>query len=145
MSRWSASIRASSMTRFLRRGFAGLERRVARLLSPVPATDPLTTRIIEASFLPRLVHAAATQVVLAGQRSLSVRMVRATLVPWREASAPRRTVLAGIALIAAVASHLVLVPFGDRPTGFYWLILPFVATAAGVALVAMRPTTAGHQ
>jgi EamA domain-containing membrane protein RarD len=126
----------NALSRFLDAGLADAERRIARRLPP-PLTDhPWVANVVASGTVAR----GIARVIAAGRASLGSSRVVALLRPlaasWREAdwAAQRRGL--GVLLLTAVATHLVLVLASTTPRGWLWLILPGMASAVGLLLLA---------
>jgi hypothetical protein len=55
---------------------------------------------------------------------------------WSGVTPAERRVAGGMILLSAVAAHLALMALNPAPPGWFWLILPGIAVAIGVTLVA---------
>jgi len=71
----------------------------------------------------------------AGQSSQVLGRLRPLALSWHSAAPPRRRMAGGVILLSAAAAHLGLMALNTAPPGWFWLILPGITLAIGVALV----------
>ena len=62
--------------------------------------------------------------------------LRLLVLGWSSAAPARQRMAAGVILLSAVAAHLALMSLNAAPPGWFWLILPGIASAIGATLVA---------
>ena len=129
----------NALSRFLDGGLADAEQRIARRLPP-PLTDhPWVAHVVASGIVAR----GIARVIAAGRASLGSSRVLARLRPlaasWQAADWASQRRGLGVLLLAAVATHLVLVLASTAPRGWLWLILPGIAAAVGLLLLAAAP------
>lgn len=73
-------------------------------------------------------HAAGSSQILGRLRPLVLR--------WGSAAPARQRMAVGVILLSAVAVHLALMSLNATQPGWFWLILPGIASAIGATLVA---------
>lgn len=86
--------------------------------------------VIERSVLVTMVERLAFRLRTAATRSRAFEAAR----PIIHAAAR----YGGVTILAAVATHVLLVSAVSPPPSWYWLILPALFTVAGAALIVLR-------
>jgi hypothetical protein len=91
--------------------------------------------IIADSLIVRTFDRAIAAVERGAASSWFVGRIARIRAVWREWPWPVQRFAAGVALLTAVAVHVGLTLWKQAPPGFWWLILPGIAAAAGGALL----------
>lgn len=129
----------NALTRFFVIGMQDADRRVAAALTP-PSNDP-ADRYIRQSAIVRTIDAVTVRLHDAWTASTAGRSARdlVTAFASRDRTARYRTI--ALIVLVSVLTHVVLtLAQGPRP-GWFWLVLPALASAfAVIVLMASRST-----
>lgn len=101
--------------------------------------------LIARSAIARGVSSAGRRIESAGSHSRSLQAAAIIARAWRRMDRGQRRRAIGVALVTAAAIHCALTALDQVPAGWMWLVLPAIAVAEGVVLVAASgPSTADH-
>jgi hypothetical protein len=100
------------------------------------SVDRDVTRLVEGSAIVRAIERVVIALTAAVEHS---RLLPAMASPWAAARTRPGTVM-----LAACATHVVLMLVMARPVAGYWLILPSIDAVAGVLLLVMVDARAGR-
>lgn len=92
--------------------------------------------VLDQSAIVRRSAGAIDRIVAASHTSVLLRLMRPVAAAWRHAPHPERLRAAGVTLIIASVVHVSLTIFQRLPDGWMWLVVPGIAVAQGVVLVA---------
>lgn len=104
--------------------------------------DRRVAAVIESSAIVGLLDRSLDHIWRAASSSVVASMAPAAARAWTALDVRVRRVAVGTMLIVAVAAHLVLTLATQVPPGWIWLVLPGIAGAIGLLLVA-APGLAG--
>lgn len=104
--------------------------------------DRRVAAVIESSVLFGMLASVLDAVFRAASGSVVVRLLARAAAGWRRLDLPSQRQMAGTTVLVAVAVHLALMLMTAAPPGWLWLVLPGLASAIGLLLVA-APGLAG--
>jgi len=99
--------------------------------------DRRVVTVIKSSVLFGALHRALATVWRAADDSAIVAALSQRMGEWTGLDPSRQRLVVGTMLIVAVATHVILTLVTLTPPGWIWLVLPGIAGAFGVLLVAM--------
>lgn len=124
----------SVIRRFVVRGLRDAEVRLRRITRPDPAMEAEVVGVVEQSAVVRGLNAALLWVRASGGSSIVVATVSRL---WEQtAGAPHMRRLAGVVLLTAAVVHVLMMAAVGGAPGWLWLIVPGLAAAAGLLLLA---------
>jgi hypothetical protein len=92
-------------------------------------------KIVDTSLAVRSVERILSGVQQAAGSSQSAGYVTGLMAGWRRTPPRVQRFAAGVALLIAVTVHVALMAANRTPVGFYWLLVPGMAAAAGILLL----------
>jgi hypothetical protein len=126
-----------SVNDFFTKGLHDAEQRVS-LLRPIrPEEQQALLTILRSSQVFRFIDLVVDRVTRAGDTSMVVQSVRQL---WSGTASAQKRLVGGIGLLVAASVHVGLVTWHEQPPSWLWLIVPGLAVAAGLLLLAFAGT-----
>ena len=125
----------SAFKRFIDAGLRDADRRLSWFVRPLSVDTPDLVSVADSSIA---VRGAERMLAIARRAAMSSRLAgyaATSAAEWRHWPSGAQRFGAGITLLAAVAVHVGLTLWVQPPPGFFWLIVPGLAAAAGMLLV----------
>lgn len=127
------------LNRFVALGFADADARVGKFLTA--RSSSAADRYLSTSAVVRVLNKATYLLRDWWQASATGRTLQTITGEWQRQNWAARYEAVAVALLAAAAVHVVLtVISGPRP-GWFWLILPALAAAVGIVIIAGSRTS----
>lgn len=102
-------------------------------------SPPAALAILESSFVVRLGGRVITAISQASGQSALLAPARTARAAWQAQPVAIKQRALGIALIAAAATYGALATWKQDPPGWVWMIVPGLAMAIGLVLIAASP------
>jgi hypothetical protein len=113
-------------------------------VSPADDRHAAVIAIVERSALARGGRRAMAFLGRAWRSSHAARTAGGMLGAWRSLPDSTRRTAIGVAIVTAVATHVAVTATHRIPPGWQWLVVPGIALAQGVVLIAAGRRAAGH-
>ena len=124
----------NGLTRFLFLGARDADARVAAFLAP--RASGAVDRYVMSSFVIRTFDRGTRLLQDWARASIAVRHAQSIDTRWRQRNWVERCEAIALVLLTAVITHVVLTTLNGPPPGWFWLILPGLAAALAVVLLA---------